>query len=181
MELRESKRSTAKKGESKPESDDGNEDGIYERLMEIRREAEKESAQVDVERAEMQMIIHKLQAEINKYMAENSRLREKYSKSRSKRKSQSKRVDEVRSVKHGSSLKPIQGDTSEQKDIFRSEVKYVNSFANSFASGEEDAKTNQSYTRELLVLKMDLKRKQKEITDLKKELDLFINGDKRIE
>lgn len=84
-------------------------------------------------------------------------------------------------MKHGSSLKPIQGDTPEQKDIFRSEVKYVNSFANSFASREEDAKTTQSYTRELLVLKMDLKRKQKEITDLKKELDLFINGDKRIE
>ncbi len=61
--------------------------------MEIRREAEKESAQVDVERAETQMIIHKLQAEINKYMAENSRLREKYSKSKSKRKSPSKRVD----------------------------------------------------------------------------------------
>jgi hypothetical protein len=30
-------------------------------------------------------------------------------------------------------------------------------------------------------LKMDIKRKQKEITDLKKELDEYVTGDKKIE
>ena len=39
------------------------------------------------------MMIHKLQAEINKYMAENSRLRDKYSqKSKSRKKSQGKKL-----------------------------------------------------------------------------------------
>ena len=41
----------------------------------------------------MQMMIHKLQAEINKYMAQNSRLRDKYSKSKSKKKSQGKKLE----------------------------------------------------------------------------------------
>lgn len=35
-------------------------------------------------------------------------------------------------------------------------------------SGFDD---NRNYTKELLTLKMDIKRKQKEINDLKKELD----------
>ena len=46
------------------------------------------------------MMIHKLQAEINKYMAENNRLRDKYSKSKSKRRSQSKKLEEVQSMSH---------------------------------------------------------------------------------
>lgn len=45
-------------------------------------------------------------------------------------------------------------------------------------SGFED---NRNYTKEILTLKMDIKRKQKEITDLKKELDEYVSGDKKIE
>jgi hypothetical protein len=45
-------------------------------------------------------------------------------------------------------------------------------------SGFED---HRNYTKEILTLKMDIKRKQKEITDLKKELDEYVSGDKKIE
>lgn len=45
-------------------------------------------------------------------------------------------------------------------------------------SGFDD---NRNYTKEILTLKMDIKRKQKEITDLRKELDLYVSGDKKIE
>lgn len=31
------------------------------------------------------------------------------------------------------------------------------------------------------MLKMEIKRKQKEVNDLRKELDQYINGDRRIE
>ena len=46
------------------------------------------------------MVVQKLQAEINKYMVENSRLRQKYSKSKSKNRSHSRKIDEVQSAKH---------------------------------------------------------------------------------
>jgi len=41
----------------------------------------------------MQLVVQKLEAEINKYMAENNRIRTKYSKSKSKRKSQKERPE----------------------------------------------------------------------------------------
>jgi hypothetical protein len=121
------------------------------------------------------MMIHKLQAEINKYMAENNRLREKYSKSRSKRHSQSKRLDEVQSMKGG--LKSSQLQSADQKELFRSEIKYITNSA-SIGSGHEES--NASYTKELLMLRMDLKRKHKEVVDLRKELEQYVNGDRRL-
>lgn len=49
-------------------------------------------------------------------------------------------------------------------------------------SRQEDLKTQQqNYTKEILVLKMEIKRKQKEVNDLKKELEQYIAGDRKIE
>lgn len=62
----------------------------------------------------MQMVIHKLEAEINRYMAENNRIRSKYSKSKSKRKSHEKRPEESQSVTHSNTKKNLV-QTPEQK------------------------------------------------------------------
>lgn len=117
----------------------------------------------------MQMVIQKLQAEINKYMVENRRLRDKYSKSKSKRRSQSRRLEEVQSVKHNMV-------TPEQKEYIKSEANYINNSGPSVSAFD-----SHSYTKEILTLKMDIKRKQKEIMDLRKDLDEYISGDRRIE
>jgi hypothetical protein len=46
--------------------------------------------------------------------------------------------------------------------MFRSEIRYLTNSAVSMISGNEDIATQQqNYTKELLVLKMDIKRKQK--------------------
>lgn len=64
IQLKESKKSTAKKVESKQDISENQESeeiaNIYDKLVQIKNEAEKESAQFDLERAEMQMVIHKL-------------------------------------------------------------------------------------------------------------------------
>lgn len=70
---------------------------VLERLQDIRHEAEKEATQFDLERVEMQMMTHKLQAEINKYMAENSRLREVNSRNKNRRPSQGRKHEDVQS------------------------------------------------------------------------------------
>ena len=122
------------------------------------------------------MVIQKLQAEINKYMAENNRLKSKYSKSRSKKKSQRK-LQEVQSATH--SNKKHLNDTPSQKDLFRSQIRYLTSSA---VSINDDLNTqHQNLTKEILALKMDIKRKQKEIADLKKQLEQYIDGDKKLE
>jgi hypothetical protein len=73
-------------------------------------------------------------------------------------------------------------NSPQQRDIFKSEIKYLTNSAVSMISGNDDFATQQqNYTKEILVLKMEIKRKQKEINDLKKELDEYASGDKRIE
>lgn len=72
--------------------------------------------------------------------------------------------------------------TPEQKDIFRSEIKYLTNSAVSMISGNDDPQAqHQQFTKEILTLKMDIKRKQKEILDLKKEVDQYASGDRKIE
>jgi len=53
-------------------------------------------------------------------------------------------------------------NSPEQKEMFKSEIKYLTNSAVSMISGNEDITTQQqNHTKELLILKMDIKRKQK--------------------
>ena len=116
------------------------------------------------------MMIHKLQAQINKYMAENSRLRDKYShKSKSRKKSQSKKLEDVHSLSHSHAKNSINMNSPNPKQMFKSEIKYLTNSAVSQISGTDDVKTQQqNYTKQILVLKMEVKKKQKEVTDIRK-------------
>ena len=96
----------------------------------------------------MQMMIHKLQAEINKYMVENNRIRDKYSqKSKSKKKSQGKKMEDVHSVSH-SNAKNHNMNSPNAKEMFKSEIKYLTNSGMSMMSGTEDPKNQQqNYTK----------------------------------
>jgi hypothetical protein len=64
-------------------------------------------------------------------------------------------------------------------EFFTEEVKYSN---RSISLPDDELKSlQQTYAKEVLLLKMDIKRKMKEIADLKKDLEVYISGDKRIE
>ena len=95
----------------------------------------------------MQMMIQKLQAEINKYMAENSRLRDKYSHKTRSRKSPSKKQEDVQSLSN-SNVKKHQMNSPNHKEMFKSEVKYLANSGLSMISGSEDIKAqHQNYTK----------------------------------
>ena len=129
----------------------------------------------------MQMMIQKLQAQINKYMAQNSRLRDKYSHKSRSRKSPSKKQEDVYSLSN-SNPKKHNMNSPNPKEMFKSEVKYLANSAISMISGSDDIKVQQqNFTKQILILKMEIKRKQKEVSDIRKELDDFLNSDKKIE
>ena len=94
------------------------------------------------------MMIHKLQAEINKYMVENNRIRDKYSqKSKSKKKSQGKKMEDVHSVSH-SNAKNHNMNSPNAKEMFKSEIKYLTNSGVSMMSGTDDPKNQQqNYTK----------------------------------
>ena len=95
------------------------------------------------------MMIHKLQAEINKYMAQNSRLRDKYShKSKSRKKSLGKKLEDAHSLSHSNVKNNLNMNSPNPKQMFKSQIKYLTNSAVSQISGTDDFKTQQqNYTK----------------------------------
>jgi phage repressor protein C with HTH and peptisase S24 domain len=114
----------------------------------------------------VQLALQKAQAEINRLAMDANRLRAKQSKSKSKRKSAHKTEE----VCLSSETPPTPG---REEMLFSSKtVKFEN---------DELKSLQQNFTKEVLTLKMEIKRKQKEITDLRLQLDQYANGDRKIE
>ena len=142
--------------------------------MDIKREAEREAEVYEQERREMHQTIETLQAEVNRFLDENRRLRVKYSKSRSRNHRSRERSDLDHSTPTAGDRgsRRVDPEQHSRQDAFLS----VRNISGQSGQGLED-----SAVKELLTLKMEVKRKNKEVLDLQRDVDQFMSNDRKIE